>query len=175
MQRWFLFAVAVGLCGCKSAKAPWQRLTVSAAPAAPATPPEPPRTAPIEVRIVDGMGLTIRAHTQNDEGVELVVANAGREPINVSSELVLEAKTIGEWRAVEPRTVVAIRRDCATPPSECVSLAPGAEWFPPRWPAVAGTSACAASPEGTAAVGELRFVAKSCDGATRYVGDAFRR
>lgn len=175
MQRWFLFVLALGLFGCKSAKAPWRRLVVPAAPEAPAVPPEPPRVAPIEERIVDGMGLTIRAHTQNENGVEFVVANAGREPISVSPELVLETKTGGEWRASEPRTTVVLRRDCATPPSECVTVAPGAEWFPPRWKAIAGASTCADAAEGNAIVGELRFVAKSCDGTTRYVGDAFRR
>lgn len=170
-MRKFWFLACLSLCACD------KKLERPPAPAIAIAPvhAEPPQTPPPEEHIAEGMGLLLRAHPKRTGEVELLAANATREPIRVQPRLAVERRTTDGWVIVEPLSNVSLRHDCERPPSECVTLAPGAELFPPAWLGKAGDAQCACTGCGADIQGELRFVAMSCNMRTRYNSEPFTR
>lgn len=94
-----------------------------------------------------------------DEGATLHVQNRGTEAVRLSSTVALEVKEGESWSDVPME--FTLRMDCETPPEECITLAPGAEFIPPTWTGMRGDAQCDCE-RCVPQPGEVRFVVKSC-------------
>jgi hypothetical protein len=141
----------------------------AANPSDPASPALPPET-----HAGEGGGLAVHGDpSRPGRAVGLRVANTGGTTLSVDSTLALEHESGGRFVPLEGMGRVTLRGSCASAAPRCVTLAPGAEIFPPDWLGTTGDAQCACEACAPAPAGRYRFVARSCDGAKTYAGEPF--
>lgn len=142
---------------------------VSADPSDPASPALPSST-----HAGEGGGLAVHGDpSRPGRAVGLRIANTGSTTLSVDAALVIERDVGGRFAPLEGLGRVTLRSSCEAPAPRCVTLAPGAEIFPPDWLGTTGDAQCACEECGPAPAGRYRVVAKSCDGAKTYAGEPF--
>lgn len=138
-------------------------------PSDPASPALPPET-----HAGEGGGLALHGDpSRPGRAVGLRVANTGSTTLSIDSALTLEHESGGRFVPLEGMGRVTLRGSCTAAAPRCVTLAPGAEIFPPDWLGTTGDAQCACEECAPAPAGRYRFVARSCDGAKTYTGEAF--
>ncbi len=108
---------------------------------------------------------------RHDRQVAIHVENHGAEPAELRSRLTLQRREGERW--TDLRTRIDLRFSCEEEASECVTLAPGAEYIPPPWLGTDGDAQCVCTRCGPAPAGTYRFVATSCNGAHTALGEPF--
>ena len=142
---------------------------VSADPSDPASPALPSGT-----HAGEGGGLALHGDpSRPGRAVGLRVANTGSTTLSVDAALTIEREANGRFAPLEGIGRVTLRRSCEATAPGCVTLAPGAEIFPPDWLGTTGDAQCACEECGPAPAGRYRVVAKSCDGAKTYASEPF--
>jgi hypothetical protein len=143
--------------------------TAVADPSDPASPALPPET-----HAGEGGGLAVHGDpSRPGRAVGLRVANTGSTTLSIDSALAIEHESGGRFAPLEGMGRVTLRGSCTAAAPRCVTLAPGAEIFPPDWLGTTGDAQCACEECGPAPAGRYRFIAKSCDGAKTYAGEPF--
>jgi hypothetical protein len=143
--------------------------TAGADPSDPASPALPPET-----HAGEGGGLAVHGDpSRPGRAVGLRVANTGSTTLSIDSALAIEHESGGRFAPLEGMGRVTLRGSCTAAAPRCVTLAPGAEIFPPDWLGTTGDAQCACEECGPAPAGRYRFIAKSCDGAKTYAGEPF--
>ena len=138
-------------------------------PSDPASPALPPET-----HAGEGGGLAVHGDpSRPGRAVGLRLANTGSTTLSIDSALGLERESGGRFAPLEGLGRVTLRGSCTAAAPRCVTLAPGAEIFPPDWLGTTGDAQCACEGCAPAPAGRYRFVAKSCDGSKTYAGEPF--
>ena len=143
--------------------------TAGADPSDPASPALPPET-----HAGEGGGLALHGDpSRPGRAVGLRVANTGSTTLSIDSALAIERASGERFAPLEGMGRVTLRGSCESVAPRCVTLAPGAEIFPPDWLGTTGDSQCACEECAPVPAGRYRFVARSCDGRKTYAGEPF--
>ncbi len=102
---------------------------------------------------------TLRLSTELAGGARLRMQNRGREPARLRTRALIERRGAEGWERISGS--IALRVRCEDEPSECLTLAPGAELVVPLR-SDDGTGECACAPCPELGPDEVRFVAESC-------------
>ena len=167
------FAASLALLGACGSPPPQETTPAPAADppvAAEAEPTEAPGVTAVAPGAIATVSLT-GTPASVGQNVAISVTNRGASTVELRSALAVEVLENGAF--VPSRSALSLRYDCAHEASACVTLAPGAELVPPEWLGTWGDTQCVCTRCGPVDPGTYRFVATTCDGASRVEGTAF--
>ncbi|MBX3269940.1 MAG: hypothetical protein KF729_06745 [Sandaracinaceae bacterium] len=116
--------------------------------------------------------LRVSGERERAGGVAIRIENRGDAEARLAGRLALQHRDGGRWAPLASVSL-DLRYSCEDRAPECVTLAPGASYLPPRWLGMIGDAQCACERCTAAPGGEYRFVVQSCDRAHTIEGEPF--